>query len=242
MLPEHLSGYPDSMAKQWSPWRDGRRAWERLKDWLSDEPVEPADEREEGAASLTALSDVGLLRRLLDQAELVAVRAARQHGKSWAEIATRLGVTRQSAWEKWRELDDADHAGELHGAAFAEVRERVVAQVVENAALERRRRSTVIVPNVVGMHLDAARAALLKVGLLALGSDPDDPVLPSAATSTYVVTDQSPESGAKVPAGSRVTLWTERGGGSGVREPRQPRPAPRVGREMLTEPSDEAVS
>ena len=29
------------------------------------------------------------------------------HGKSWAEIATHLGVTRQSAWERWRDLDDS---------------------------------------------------------------------------------------------------------------------------------------
>jgi hypothetical protein len=47
-----------------------------------------------------------------------------------------------------------------------------------------------------------------------------------------------------VPAGSQVTLWVERGGGSGVREPRRPKPTPRVGREMrddLDEHSDEAV-
>lgn len=37
---------------------------------------------------LIALADVGLVRHLLDQAELVAVRTARRHGKSWAEIAT----------------------------------------------------------------------------------------------------------------------------------------------------------
>ena len=46
------------------------------------------------------------MRRLLDQAELAAVRAARGRAKTWAEIATRLGVTRQSAWERWRDLDD----------------------------------------------------------------------------------------------------------------------------------------
>ena len=56
------------------------------------------------------------------------------------------------------------------------------------------------------------------------------------------VTDQSPEAGAKVPAGSPVRVWLERGGGSaGVREPRRPKPAPRAAREMRDEPSDRAA-
>ncbi|WP_458114598.1 helix-turn-helix domain-containing protein [Arthrobacter sp. R1-13] len=33
------------------------------------------------------------------------MRQARKAGLSWTEIATALGVTRQSAWERWRELD-----------------------------------------------------------------------------------------------------------------------------------------
>jgi PASTA domain len=56
-----------------------------------------------------------------------------------------------------------------------------------------------------------------------------------------VVTDQSPESGAKVPAGTMVTLWIERGGGSGVREPRRPIPRPSKGRAMNDDPLDDAV-
>jgi hypothetical protein len=38
--------------------------------------------------------------------ELKLVKVARARGVSWAEIATPLGVSKQSAWEKWRELDD----------------------------------------------------------------------------------------------------------------------------------------
>lgn len=57
-------------------------------------------------AAIAALRDIGLVRRLTDQAELVSVQTARRHGRSWAEIATALGVTRQSAWERWHELDD----------------------------------------------------------------------------------------------------------------------------------------
>src|SRR5690349_6807968 len=84
-------------------WREGRELWERLRAWLGDAAGTPRN----GSAALDALSDVSQLRQLLDRAELAAVRAARRHGLSWAEIATRLGVTRQSAWERWRDLDDA---------------------------------------------------------------------------------------------------------------------------------------
>jgi hypothetical protein len=52
-----------------------------------------------------ALQHVRLIRGLLDQAEMNAVKTAREGGASWAEIATMLGVTRQAAWERWRDLD-----------------------------------------------------------------------------------------------------------------------------------------
>jgi hypothetical protein len=57
-----------------------------------------------------------------------------------------------------------------------------------------------------------------------------------------VVSDQTPEAGARVPAGSMVRLWVERDGGSGVREPRRPKPNPRSGRALPPELSDDAVS
>jgi hypothetical protein len=202
------------MGKDRSPWQYGRRAWERLNGWHEDGPSASPGHPDDGDSALTALADVGAVRRLLDQAELVAVRTARRHGKSWAEIATRLGVTRQSAWERWRDLDDA----------------------------EARRRSSVAVPNVIGLSWDEARHALLDKGLVAVGSDPDAPPPLDPGRPGVVVTDQSPESGAKVPAGSLVRLWVGRGGGSaGVREPRRPKPAPKSAREMRYEVSDEAV-
>ena len=74
-------------------WSDGFEAWKRLRRWHERGAVD-------GDAALDALSDIGALRRLLDQAELSAVRAARGQAKSWAEIATRLGVTRQSVHKK----------------------------------------------------------------------------------------------------------------------------------------------
>ena len=122
-------------------WDDGRQAWERLDGWDAD--AHPVD----GTAALAALSDIGTVRRLLDQAELSAVRTARRHGKSWAEIATRLGVTRQSAWERWRELDE-EQPHDLLG------------QTARELAVRRRRQSSVVVPSVIGMSWEKAQDVL----------------------------------------------------------------------------------
>jgi hypothetical protein len=80
-------------------WEQARQAWRRLA--VNSERPRGDDD------GLASLSDIGVVRRMLDQAELAAVRTARRGGKSWAEIATHLGVTRQSAWERWRDLDDS---------------------------------------------------------------------------------------------------------------------------------------
>lgn len=253
------------MAKDGSPWPDARRAWERLTGWYQGLGSATASS-DDGNGSLTALADIGLLRRLLDQAELEAVRTARRRGKSWTEIAVRLGVTRQSAWERWRDLDDtpgpppaagssrsevtldvtaaeaaaAAAAAELAGSASRRS-EGVSAEVVEWAAGALRRRSSIVVPNVIGLTWDAARQRLAGKGLVGVGPDPDGPPAP-VDWQDRVVTDQSPESGARVPPGSPVRLWAGRGGGSaGVREPRRPKPGPKSAREMRPEPTDEAV-
>jgi hypothetical protein len=150
---------------------DGRRAWSRLKGWHQDTRSAVPGHPDDGESALHALADVGEVRRLLDQAELVAVRTARRHGKSWAEIATRLGVARQSAWERWRDLDETDEvsirgraaAGDnVSDAAAGTAVDRAARALarsgeIERAALERRRRSSVVVPNVVGMSWDDAR-------------------------------------------------------------------------------------
>jgi hypothetical protein len=193
-------------------WDDGRRAWQRLDGW--DQDTHPDD----GTEALSALSDIGTVRRLLDQAELSAVRTARRHRKSWAEIATRLGVTRQSAWERWRDLDE-EQPDDVAGRAAQEL-----------AVRQRRRLSSVVVPSVIGMSFDEAVSVLTAVGLVAMSEN-----------TVGEVTDQTPEAGARVPAASLVRLWIERGGGSGVREPRRPEPDPRSGRALPSETSDEAV-
>ena len=228
-------------------WQAGRRAWERLAGWLRDDAS--AGHADTGDAAVDALDDIGVVRRLLDQAELVAVRTARRHGKSWAEIATRLGISRQSAWEKWRDVDDESTIEKgtavIRGVAIGsspveigpDLEEDLIHEALARRARGLRRRSNVVVPNVVGMTWDSARDILRRKDLFGVSAD-DDPV----PWSTAVVTDQSPEAGAKVPVGSRVLLWVERGdGGAGVREPRRPKPTPGHGREWQPEPSEEAV-
>lgn len=246
-----MSGYPDSMSEGVDPWQEGQQAWGRLAGWSRDTPA-AAGPRDDGDRALTALTDVGVIRRFLDQVEFEAVRTARRQRKSWSEIAIRLGVTRQSAWERWRDVDEAAStvpAPELVTETDAVERALQVLgdsppgpDDVDMRPWERRRRSFVLVPNVVGMLWESAHAALLRNGLVAAGPDPDAPPMTAADWPHSVVTDQSPESGARVPPGAHVTLWVDRGGGSGVREPRRPKPDPKTGRKMWDEVTDEAVS
>jgi hypothetical protein len=206
-------------------WGEERRAWERLWLWLGlGEP----DRR--GIDALDGLSDIGRLRDLLDKAEAAAVRDARRRGSSWAEIGERLGVTRQSAWERWRDLDEAPEIAV--NRVLADAAAELAAEAVKN-----RRHSTVRVPDVVGQTFSQARKVLMGKGLVALGPDPEDAALTASEWASAAVTDQSPEAGAKVPKGGRVTLWLGRGGTAGDREPRCPTPGPRSLRAARDEPS-----
>jgi PASTA domain len=211
-------------------WEQARQAWRRLAA-SGKRPGEDDD-------GLASLSDIGVVRRMLDQAELSAVRTARLHGRSWAEIATHLGVTRQSAWERWRDLDDSPR-GEPQLSPESTVFNDAAAHLLEMGARERRRASKVLVPNVVGLEWIEARDVLAGNGLVAINAHPDTPT--DLGSQGWVVTDQSPESGAMVRAGSVVRLWIRGDGDAGVREPRRPRPTPRSAREMLPEPRDQAI-
>ncbi|MCV7441096.1 PASTA domain-containing protein [Mycobacterium paraense] len=203
-------------------WEQAQRAWLRLA----------ARSGRPSGDGLDALSDIGVVRRMLDQAELAAVRTARRAGKSWAEIATELGVTRQSAWERWRDLDDSPRGAET---AVGDAAAEAVKMRVREAPWSAR----VTVPNVVGLEWTAAREALNDKGLIAMNAQPDFPSAPG--DGAWIVTDQSPESGARVKSGSAVRLWLNGDGGAGVREPRRPRPTPVSAREMRPEPRDQAV-
>jgi PASTA domain-containing protein len=192
------------------PWRDGREAWERL-----------ARPPQSGEEALGALSDIGLVRRLLDQAELEAVRVARRDRRSWAEIATRLGVSRQSAWERWRDLDD------------------------EPAAPAGRRMpssTSVTVPNVVGMSWPVAQHRLLEERLHAVVADQTLTPFLGPEAGDFEVVDQKPAAGERVAPDSPVTLWLHRGPGSaGDRAPLEPPPGPRARRGAVDEETGESV-
>ncbi len=185
---------------------EGRAAWERL-----------AGRRR--ADALDALSDIGELRRLLDRAELEAVRNARADRRSWAEIATRLGVTRQSAWERWRDLD----AEPAPPAADRGVR-------------------AVTVPDVCGLTWDEAQARLRSDLLYGVSDDPLLPPFDGAESSGFVVIDQKPAAGERVDPHTVVTLWLRRGPGSaGVTAPLEPPPDPRARRGAIDEATGESI-
>lgn len=217
-------------------WRDARRALDGLGRWYAGRDRADAD-------PLAALGGIGVVRRLLDEAELEAVRSARRLDRSWAEIATRLGVSRQSAWERWRDLDGAGGSGPAAGTApLGEVAAEEPLSLGELAAPDgpepRRSRSgrrRVAVPDVVGLTFLDARLRLAGrdlVGILHdLAADPD----PEAA-----VTGQIPDPGARVPRGTPVRLWIDRDGDAGVREPRRPPPATLTGRKAVDD-VEEAV-
>jgi hypothetical protein len=201
-------------------WRnDARAAWERLTG--------------RGPDPLDALSDVATLRRQLDLAELEAVREARRARRSWTEIATRLGMTRQSAWEKWRDLDDepAEPGGTVRG---------IVDDAVEGLAAEYGER--VGVPDVVGLTWADARERLGAHRLVPKAADSRLRRRLRPDSTEYVVVEQEPAAGGRVEPFSTVTLWLGTGpGDAGDRAPLDPPPPPRARRGAVDETTGESV-
>ena len=78
-----------------------------------------------GVAALNALIDLRDQRDQLDRSEIDAVRAARRAGRTWAEIAAVYKITRQSAWERWRHLEESS-GDEVHGPVDRNVIEAAV--------------------------------------------------------------------------------------------------------------------
>lgn len=223
-------------------WKAGRASWERIIARLRGRAAGNVFDDN----ALDALSDVGTIRRVLDQAELEAVRAARRGGKSWAEIATRLGVTRQTAWERWRELD-AEIAGAHPGAETAEptgvAREQAApagrARHAERRAAEYTGMPGMVkVPDVVGMSWRAAALRLEEERLQAVNGTPH---IDTEVAEAQVV-EQFPRAGELVAAYGSVTLSLGRGPGSaGVGAPLAPPPTPRARRGMLDETTGQSV-
>jgi DNA-directed RNA polymerase specialized sigma24 family protein len=57
--------------------------------------------RRVAAGDIDAITSMAAAARELDDAMREAVTGLRGKGYSWAEIATRLGVTRQAAQQRW---------------------------------------------------------------------------------------------------------------------------------------------
>jgi hypothetical protein len=57
--------------------------------------------RRVASGDVEALTDMVGLSSLLDDAISDAVTGLRKHGYSWADIAARLGITRQAAQQRW---------------------------------------------------------------------------------------------------------------------------------------------
>jgi DNA-directed RNA polymerase specialized sigma24 family protein len=57
--------------------------------------------RRVATGDVEALTDMVAMSTLLDDTIAQAVTGLRAHGYSWAEIAARLGITRQAAQQRW---------------------------------------------------------------------------------------------------------------------------------------------
>jgi hypothetical protein len=57
--------------------------------------------RRVATGDVEALTDMVALSSVLDDAIAEAVTGLRSHGYSWAEIAQRLGISRQAAQQRW---------------------------------------------------------------------------------------------------------------------------------------------
>ena len=78
-----------------------RRA-EVLEEWA--DRVEQADLVEIDSDELKAIAQFAARRDLLEDALIEAVGAARRSGRSWSEIGTMLGVSKQAAQKKYAKL------------------------------------------------------------------------------------------------------------------------------------------
>jgi uncharacterized NAD(P)/FAD-binding protein YdhS len=84
--------------------------------------------RRVAAGDVDVLADMTGLATDLDEAISQAVTGLRQAGYSWAQIAARLGVTRQAAQQRWghreTEQDRCQHASTVQAAARDRVSRR----------------------------------------------------------------------------------------------------------------------
>lgn len=72
---------------------------QRYEDWL----LEQEDNADHTPRTFyaTRLQDVLMIRNYVTAAEMELVREAREHGLSWQDIGTQLGISRQAAQQRW---------------------------------------------------------------------------------------------------------------------------------------------
>jgi hypothetical protein len=92
--------------KPTSPRKRGKRVVENDEFASFTRRILRAYARRVAAGDIEALTALRLLSSALDTATGEAVQGLRQFGYSWADIATRLGVTRQAAQMRWGHRDD----------------------------------------------------------------------------------------------------------------------------------------
>jgi hypothetical protein len=87
---------------------DNRPARPRRRDVVENDEYAAFNRRNNRAyarrvatGDVEALTDMVALSSLLDDAIGQAVTGLRNHGYSWADIAARLGITRQAAQQRW---------------------------------------------------------------------------------------------------------------------------------------------
>ncbi len=105
LMADHASGAHDrggrsSVKARLTPNR-GRRTVENDEYARFVRRVVRAYARRVAGGDIDALTDMTGLATELDEAIIQAATGLRKTGYSWAEIATRLGVTRQAAQQRW---------------------------------------------------------------------------------------------------------------------------------------------
>ena len=93
-MDDDLTPQPDRAPKSW--WDERAEVFEAWADSVSPADLEPAD-----TSALQAITKLTDLRREIDAAILEAVREARRQCRTWAEIGTMLGVSKQAAQHKY---------------------------------------------------------------------------------------------------------------------------------------------
>jgi hypothetical protein len=96
----HLAEHPSDVNKPLTPKRP-RRVVENDEYAAFMRRVMNAYSRRIAAGDIEAITDLAALAGHLEDATRQAITGLRQFGYSWADIAARLGITRQGAQQRW---------------------------------------------------------------------------------------------------------------------------------------------